>query len=398
MTEGISMSDNPNGNDDAFPTEIRTFVGRRVENDAVIGALSIESQAALRQFSFERLLGYGIEYTDAVELRARVLDGQPLLDAATELAETCLMRAEAAGVPRPNHATALTQAVFLRRASALLRISQVMMLVDTAERREIYARAVEAFGQAARLTGDREPFRVESGEGPLVGWRVPATVERIGSAIVIGGIEGYAMDFDAMGAALAARGVDAYLVDAPGQGATRFVHGTYLSPSWLGAFGAVIDEIEVRSPGTPIGFVGNSVGGALAMAVAAADPRIAACCDNGGIATPWLVPPSIGTFFTKMMAFCNAATEEQSQAIWRAVDPTADGPNTGYPLLIVHGGRDPLVSDAMVDMVRNAVPTNDQEMVVFTDGDHCIYNHREERDMLIADWMAHRLNSAAAKR
>jgi hypothetical protein len=30
-------------------------------------------------------------------------------------------------------------------------------------------------------------------------------------------------------------------------------------------------------------------------------------------------------------------------------------------------------------------------MVVFSDGDHCIYNHLQERDMVIADWMRARL-------
>ncbi|MGI8335136.1 alpha/beta hydrolase [Actinomadura scrupuli] len=367
--------------------ERRAFLGRRVEADEVVGALSVESQAALRQFSFERMLAYGVEYSDVVELRARVLDGQGWRDAASALARVCLNRAETSDGAHG----ALTRAAYLRRASALLRMSQVMMLADTAERREIYTGALDLYTRAAEITGDRERFTVSTGEGPLSGWLLPAGPDAIGSAIVVGGVEGWSLDFMTMGEALAARRIDAYLLDAPGQGESRMAERVYLTPSWLEGYRGVVDEVESRAPGRPIGMIGNSMGGSFAMALAAADTRIAACCDNGGIATPGLVPPEIGTFFTKMMAFCDRDTAEETTAIWSTVDPTADGPNAGYPLLVVHGGRDPLVSDPLAQMVLDLVPTKDREMVVFSDGDHCIYNHREDRDLLVADWMRARL-------
>lgn len=368
--------------------ETREFRGRRAESDEAFASLDIGSRAALRQFSVERTLGYGVEYSDVVELRARVLDGEAWQAAASELAETCLRYADAAS---PRSWGSVTRAMYLRRASALLRMSQVMMLVDTDERREIYARAVDLYTRAAEITQDRVPFSVETDEGSLAGWHMPAVGGAVASAIVVGGVEGYAMDFDAMGAALAARGIDAFLLDAPGQGQTRMANHVYLTPNWLSAYRRVVDEVDSRTPGAPIGMIGNSMGGAFAMALAAADTRITACCDNGGIATPGLVPPNIGTFFTKMKAFCGAETDEETTSIWGSVDPTAHGPNDGYPLLVVHGGRDPLVSDGLVQMVHDLVPTDDREMVVFTDGDHCIYNHKEDRDTLIADWMCARL-------
>lgn len=386
------MTSPPSSQEDRTTSvETREFLGRKVETDEDLDALSIESQAALRQFSFERTLAYGVEYSDVVELRARVVGGQAWQAAASELAEVSLAHADrAAGL-----ATGRTRAAYLRRASALLRISQVMMLSDTDERRGIYARATALYAEAATITADREPFSIKTDEGALAGWHLPAEPDAVGAVIVVGGVEGYAMDFAVMGEALAARGVDAYLLDGPGQGESRFTNNVYLTPGWLAAFHQVVDDIEARAPGLPIGVVGNSMGGAFAMALAAAEPRIAACCDNGGIATPWLVPPSVGTFFTKMMTFCASEDPEETAAIWSSVNPTAAGPNSGYPLLVVHGGRDPLVSDALVEMVHDMVPTDDREMVVFTDGDHCIYNHREDRDLLIADWMRERLVKAA---
>ncbi|MGW6375288.1 alpha/beta hydrolase [Rhodococcus sp. NPDC055112] len=383
------MSDSASGTTRAN-VESRKFPIRVQETDDTIATLSAESQAALRQFSLERTIGYGVDHADAAELRTRVLAGQSWQDAAAAIAQTCLNLCHGAA----PHAVA-TRVCYLRRASALTRISQVMMLSDTDERREIYARACDLYAQAARLAGDREHFSVESDEGLLSGWLVPAGPDAVASAIVIGGVEGWAMDFDSMGAALAARGVDAYLLDAPGQGESRMVNGVYLTRGWLNAFRQVIDEVERRAPGRPIGIVGNSMGGSLAMAVAVADPRIAACGDNGGIATPGLVPPSIGTFFTKMMAFCAGEDADQTAAIWGTVDPTATGPNAGYPLLIVHGGEDPLVSDELLQMVSRLAPTDDQELVVFSDGLHCIYNHLKDRDMVVSDWIRARLGAAA---
>ncbi|WP_242676255.1 alpha/beta hydrolase [Streptosporangium minutum] len=368
----------------------REFAARRAESDDVVSTLSIESQAALRQFSIERTVGYGVDYADAVELRARVLDGQDWRSAATALADACLHRVHVA----PHVAGGPTRIAYLRRASALLRMSQMMMLSDTAERRAIFAKAAELYAHAAELARDRERVRIATEQGVLAGWLIPA-VGAVASAVVIGGVEGWAMDFDSIGEALAARGIDALMLDAPGQGETRLRHGHHLSPHWRQAYGRAIDFLDESAPGRPIGIIGNSMGGSFAMAVAVDDRRIGACCDNGGIIAPWMVPPSIGTFFSKMVAFCG--TEDAGQAVesWKSVTPAADGPNAGYPLLIVQGGADPLVSMELAEALLHQAPTGDKQMVVFSDGQHCVYNHQHDRDALIADWLRARLHGPA---
>jgi alpha-beta hydrolase superfamily lysophospholipase len=320
-------------------------------------------------------------------VRAGVGAGLEWRRPAAGLAQTCLRRAGGA----TGDATRPTRVGYLRRASALLRMSQMMMLSDTADRRAIYARAGELFGQVGELTGGYERVTLRTGTGPLAAWLVPASRPAVASAVVVGGVEGWAMDFVSVGEALAERGVDALLLDAPGQGETRLVHGHYLSESWREAYGRAVDFLEEHSPGRPIGVIGNSMGGAFAMAFAATDTRIGACVDNGGITTPWLVPPSIGTFFTKMMAVCGTDDSDRSTRAWATVTPLADGPNAGYPLLVVHGGRDPLVSADIARSMLDDAPTDDKRMVVFSDGDHCVYNHKHDRDVLIADWTRARL-------
>jgi len=127
------------------------------------------------------------------------------------------------------------------------------------------------------------------------------------------------------------------------------------------------------------------------MAVAAQDTRIRACVDNGGIHAPWLVPPTMGTFFSKMVAACGAGDPDRAVDVWKTVNPLADGPNSGYPLLVVQGGADPMVSMDLARILLQGAPTDDKQMVTFTDGSHCVYNHRSDRDALIADWVTARL-------
>jgi alpha-beta hydrolase superfamily lysophospholipase len=365
---------------------LRQFLGRRTESEDGIARLSVESQAALRQFSFERLMGYGLAYADVIELRGRVLEGEGWEAAATALAESALKQANAASIAPEQP----TRTLYLRRASALLRMSQMMMLTDTPERREIFARAATLYGEAAKLQSDRQRILVETDSRPLVGWLIPARGSRVGSAIVIGGVEGWAMDFDSLGEALAVRGIDALMLDGPGQGESRFNHNHYLSVHWSDAYRSAIAFLERRTAGQRIGFIGNSIGGSLAMAMASIDQRVSACVCNGGVIKPTLARGKT-TFFAKMIATCGTNDEEEALAAWGAVDPIAPTAGRGYPLLIIHGGKDPMIPMAASEMLLAAAPTDDKEMVVFSDGDHCIYNHRDDRDALIADWVRSRL-------
>lgn len=366
------------------PVAIREHVGHRAETELAIAGLSAESQAALRQFSLERTMGYGVDHADAVELRARVLSGQGWREAAAELAEACLRHTDDDPATRPTRITAL------RRSSALLRMSQMMILTDTEERRAVFAAAAERYARAGELAGDRERITLETADGPLAGWLVPAHGVAVAAAIVIGGVEGWAMDFDSLGDAFAARGVDALMLDGPGQGETRLRHHHYLTPGWRRAYEQAIDLLEARAPGRPIGIVGNSMGGSFAMAVAAGDRRIRACVNNGGVPAPWTLPTS-GTFFAKMLAFCGTGDTEQGLEAWRTVTPLVAGANPSYHLLVVHGGEDPLVSGEWARQLLGDAPAGDRAMVVFSDGNHCVYNHKSDRDALITDWVRQQL-------
>ena len=367
---------------------VREFIGKKTESPEAMGALTPDAQAGLRQFSLERMMGYGIDYADAIELRARVLEGEGWLDAATGLAARAIRSAEAVAAP-PAEAP---QATVYYRASALLRMSQALMLQDTDERREIVARAVDCYERSAAVRRDRRHVHIETTDGPMAGWFLAAQGPAAGSVIVIGGVEGWAMDFDCMGEALARRGINALLLDAPGQGETRIIHQHYLSTRWLESFRRAIDFMEQALPDRPIGIIGNSMGGAIALAVTNNDTRIAACCNNGGMIRPTEVRAARATLFAKMVAFCGISDEEQAAAVWETVQPVKPGPNTSYSLLVLQGGLDPLVSIDHGKTFMAQTSAREKHMELFSDGDHCLYNHRTDRDILVADWMRARLD------
>ncbi|MEM9196881.1 MAG: alpha/beta fold hydrolase [Pseudomonadota bacterium] len=368
----------------------RRFSGQREAAVAPIDSVELpESQAALRQMSLERLMAYGVHHADAIELRGRVATGEQWQEVAADLAETCLAPPEFSVSPESD----ATRANRLFRAAALLRMSQMMMVDNTPERSEIFAAAGKLYEQAAAITGDRRRLNIETVEGVVTGWFFTARAPVVGRVAIIGGIEGWAMDFDHLAEPLAQRGVETLLLDGPGQGESRMVHGTYLTHNWPAVYGAVFDALAAMSPAMPLGMIGNSMGGAFAMHLARTDHRIAALCNNGGSPEPG-VDLGESTMSRKMRAHTGLTSFVDSRQVWASAVPIdADAP-VPCPLLVVQGGRDPIITAEAAQAMFEAGSSEDRHLVTFDDGDHCIYNHADDKTALIGDWMASRLKSA----
>ncbi|MEL6233364.1 MAG: alpha/beta fold hydrolase [Pseudomonadota bacterium] len=371
----------------AFVT--RRFSGQRDAATAPVDTVELpESQAALRQMSMERLMAYGVHHADAIELRGRVATGELWQAVATELAETCLAPADFHVSPE----TDATRANRLFRASALMRMSQMMMVDNTPERAEIFAAAGKLYGQAAALTGDRRRVEIETPEGIVIGWFFPVR-EPVGRVAIIGGIEGWAMDFDHLAVPLAQRGVETLLLDGPGQGESRMVHGTYLTHDWPAVYGAVFEALAAMAPAVPLGMIGNSMGGAFALHLARTNARIVAVCNNGGSPEPG-VDLGESTMARKMRAHTGLTSFVEARQVWASavpIDPAAPVP---CPMLVVQGARDPIITAEAAQAMFEAGVSEDRYMVTFDDGDHCIYNHADDKTALIGDWMASRLKAA----
>ncbi|QKR99924.1 alpha/beta fold hydrolase [Sphingomonas sp. CL5.1] len=357
-----------------------------------------ESQAALRQFSLERIIAYGVHYSDAMELRGRVWAGEAWRDVATELAETCLKPAESAVAPETDQ----TRANRIFRSSALWRMSQAMMLRDSDERTEIYRRSAELYQAASVVAGDRTRIMIDTSNGPLVGWlHKSATPTVVGRVLVVGGFEGWGMDCGEVGVALASRGIETLAIDGPGQGESRMILHHYMTADWEKSYAAVFDFLAGRGP-EPIGIFGLSVGGSVTTHLARREERIAACVNNGGPGIPWMVRHRRGaaaankgaSFFQKVAAQCGDVTDDEAEAVWRTVDPRDSAHPLLRPYLFVHSAVDPLVSNRDAQDTFATIEAQDKTMAVFSDGLHCVYNHPDDKFNLVGDWFVSRLRKA----
>ena len=74
------------------------------------------------------------------------------------------------------------------------------------------------------------------------------------------------------------------------------------------------------------------------------------------------------------------------------IDPLTPVHGKDFPLLILHGGKDMAVQMSVAQLLIDQAPTASKELIIFSDGDHCLYNHRDDRDALIADWVLAQLS------
>jgi alpha-beta hydrolase superfamily lysophospholipase len=349
-------------------------------------ALGAEAQAALRQFSLERLMSYGVSYPDAQELLCLVHSGTEWKTAALQLAQQVLARL----VSVPGTATRMN---ILFRAAALTRMAHIMMLADTDERRTIFNQATQLFQEAVSLTPGHEKVVIQTGAKPLVSWVLSPNSAPRAAIIVIGGMEGWGMDVYDIAVSMASRGIEVWALDGPGQGESRFNHNHFFQREWRSSYQAVVAHIQTVRPDLPVGLLGNSMGGTMALEVAACEPALYACCSNGGPPRAIDAPALRPGIRQKMWAMCGPVSDEEGERIWSEVDVTAHGQNISCPVLIVHGEQDPLVSNDEVLKVFDSVGSADKILVSFGDGLHCIYNHPDDKNALIADWFLEKLPS-----
>jgi len=345
-------------------------------------------QQILNAFTVQRLVGYGMELGDASMLRSLVEDGADWRAASIAVAE----RAHALVRSPVSTLSSTTRRQSLRRASAALRISQVLDEFDTDARRETYCRAAELFEMS--IEGDERYSRVWVPHplGDLAGWLVrPDKSGDSGTVVIFGGLEGWADACHGPAQALAERGLTALVLDGPGQGITRMANRHYLSEEFVGAYQAAISYVlEHQRQPMPVGIWGNSEGGTIAVHVAANDDRVSACCNNGGGPTLRKRLVQDAGAFRKMKAMCGA-DEETS---WRIVDSL--GLDIGQlvmqcPVLIVHGNKDAKVENEDMLQLVDRLDSPAKKFLMFEDGHHCIHNHQAQLHALVADWFAETL-------
>jgi alpha-beta hydrolase superfamily lysophospholipase len=352
-----------------------------------------EAAAHRRAMPPQRLLSGGMEWADATGLYAAVDAGVPWHEAARDLGDANRERAEAAlSAGRLNTAKS-----WFLCASSCYRFGQVPLIDWQADKRTMYRLLIESFGRAAALHHPPiQHIEIRWHGRRLYGWLIRPPENSLPPVVIqIGGFDGWREEYYNNACYLRDRGIASLLIDGPGQGETRLFGRVHLDSRVADAFRAVVDFVVTDSRVSDcIGIWGNSMGGFLAALAATRDPRIAACCVNGGTVRPAEILDRYPRFISKVQALLGMADPAAARdTINRLILAPQDLQALRCSLHVVHGTPDRVFLIDNARKIYDHAGSQDRTFSEFPDGDHCIYNHAHERNCLIADWFAERLAS-----
>ena len=351
-----------------------------------------ETEAARRALPMQRLVGNGMDFDDAARVHALAEAGVRWPDAAEAVGAAKLALAEQA-LAGAHEISART---LFWHAAAALRFAQSPLIHDDERKVALYRRARDAFAQGAALADPPYEKLAIPFEGALLhGWLLkPPGIARPPVVIAFGGADGWREEYHNGALALLARGVATVLLDGPGQGETRIIGQLHLRHNVERAFSAAVEFLMGDDRvGNRVGIWGNSLGGCFAARTASSDPRIAACCVNGGTWFPTEVLDRFPRFTDRFRAMTGESDANRARAILKAHTLPQSENRITCPLLVLHGTADRLFSpERAVELARWA-PAADKRVVLWEDGDHCVYDRSSEKHGLVGDWFADQLSA-----
>jgi alpha-beta hydrolase superfamily lysophospholipase len=284
----------------------------------------------------------------------------------------------------------VTEAKAQAEAIANLLFAQMAFNHDVPRKRALYGRLVNAIRRLADWSDNRiERVEVPFGHAKLIGWLVrPSNGYVRGTVLLFGGQSGWGVAYLPIARALALRGLATLLAEGPGQGETRIEQRVFVDVDMTVAYRQFVNLIVADSSLGPVGICGNSVGGLWAAATAASDDRIRACCVNGSFAAPSLLP--FRTFVEQAGAMPGTDDEQAISENFRRMSFSAGRDRISCPLLVLHGGEDPLIKLEDQQPFLDAASLDDVTLKIWPDGDHTIYNHSSERTAWVSDWFGDR--------
>ena len=342
----------------------------------------------LRAYSEARCVDYGCSLRDVDSLRTRVEKGRAWCDVAEELAQSRLERGSTlAGF----HSKAAAGAEFLQGA-ACLRVSQSAQEEQPSARLMTYERHVAAFEAAMRLSRIQAEYVEVNWKGvPQGAWLFPYQ-DTSRWAVVWGGADGWREAYYTSVPFYHAQDLSVCLVELPGQGIARLRDRSSLTADFTEFVSSVLNTLAERRDGpTAFAVVGHSLGGCLAIRVAAADERIRACVTNGGsieMEKGFTAFPRVLRRFGRMLG--ESIDDAQALGFIERLELSRSAMEMRADLLCLHGGRDELVRD---EEARRLVELHPRATLrVWPDGVHCIYNHAAERNLALTAWISRALS------
>jgi dipeptidyl aminopeptidase/acylaminoacyl peptidase len=281
-----------------------------------------------------------------------------------------------------------------QRAALAWHWGKFVFVDDPVQQREAHDRAVACFRKAApALTPPAELVAVPYGNTTLAAYlRVPAAAGLAKPPVVImaPGLDSTKEELQATAGYFLARGLATLAVDGPGQGESEYE--LPIEPAYEKVATAAVDFLQDRAglDRERIGLFGVSLGGYYAARAAAYEKRLKAVVALAGpyrFDLDWdeLPPQTRATFQVRS----KAETDDAARA--KAAELTLEeaAPHIEIPLLVVGGGRDPIVP--AYHQERLAKEARTAELVLYPDGSHGVTNRAYESRSRMADWLAAKL-------
>lgn len=295
----------------------------------------------------------------------------------------------------------ITAATFRRRAALILQFAQFVLNDDPARRRALHARQVELFRRAAPdLDPPAVPYRLRTDDGAEVHGYVRRPHDPHGVVLLLPGLESTKEQFSTFEPFLLERGLITVSVEGPGQGEAHAAHPFLLAP-YLRAYAAVRRFVEGPdgAPGLPVGILGTSFGGFLALRCAVADdvvPDLAAPSAVVAIAGPHTLTPlrDLQPILQEGFVHLSGASDvTEADRLLADVTLTGHLDRLTAPTLVVHGDADRVIPVAHGDRIAAELGTRaEYDRVV--GGSHSCNNHHTTVRPRVADWLADRLAAA----
>ena len=273
-------------------------------------------------------------------------------------------------------------------------IDEALERLDRAAKRAAHDRKVAVFQRAAPLL-DPPLTRVEIPFDSLTMpayFRLPRDAARPPCVVLLGGLDTTKEDYQSVNDLCVRRGLATLAFDGPGQGETF-----YRSPwrrDFERAVQAVLDWLERQPAIDParLGIIGRSTGGFYAPKVASIDGRVKAAVAWGAmydIRNLETMPALTRDGFVFVSGSTSVA---EALAFYECIDFTGAGARVRCPLLVVHGGLDPItpMDNATRMLAEVAGPA---ETLIWKDSGHCCHDRSHIVRPAMADFMARHLGA-----
>jgi len=277
-------------------------------------------------------------------------------------------------------------------ASAAYNFAQYVLFLEMTRKRSLHDACTRAYAEAAPLL---EPparsFEVAYRHRVLKGWlRVPHGRHPAPVVVLFHGTNGVKEELHGWSEALLQRGLATITFDGAGLGQTfhRLSMLAEPRPVWNAIFGAI--EAEPGLDPDAVALFGTSLGGYLAIRMAAHDRRVRAVATVSpphSISIYWNL--TLAGMRRELAALYNTTEEEMSEAAERM---SLDGalPELRCPLLVAGGGHDLITPGEEARRIFDEARC-ERTLVYYPRGAHDCFNVLSDLRPRVAGWLTDRL-------